>query len=104
MTNTIDPVAGSYAIETLTNEIEHGAVAYIEKIDAMGGMLRAIENFDSLQRYFQLGVSFVGTTVNRHRIELYVLDAAGVIERSVSRLQWDRQYVMDLVSAMAHGS
>ncbi|HLZ91136.1 MAG TPA: methylmalonyl-CoA mutase family protein, partial [Candidatus Acidoferrum sp.] len=42
--NTIDPVAGSYAIEHLTNEIESGAVGYIEKIDALGGMLRAIES------------------------------------------------------------
>jgi methylmalonyl-CoA mutase, N-terminal domain len=41
--NTVDPVAGSYAIEHLTNEIEKGALAYIEKVDAMGGMLRAIE-------------------------------------------------------------
>jgi methylmalonyl-CoA mutase N-terminal domain/subunit len=43
VTNTVDPVAGSYAIEHLTNEIEKGAIAYIEKLDAMGGMLRAIE-------------------------------------------------------------
>jgi methylmalonyl-CoA mutase, N-terminal domain len=42
--NTIDPVAGSYAIEHLTNEIEVGALAYIKKIDALGGMLRAIES------------------------------------------------------------
>ena len=41
--NTIDPVGGSYAIEKLTNEIEAGAQEYIAKIDAMGGMLRAIE-------------------------------------------------------------
>jgi methylmalonyl-CoA mutase N-terminal domain/subunit len=41
--NTLDPVAGSYAIEKLTNEIEAGAREYISKIDAMGGMLRAIE-------------------------------------------------------------
>src|SRR6201987_5689419 len=41
--NTIDPVAGSYAIENLTNEIESGAEEYIAKIDAMGGMLRAVE-------------------------------------------------------------
>ena len=41
--NTIDPVAGSYAIEKLTNEIEAGAQDYILKIDAMGGMLRAVE-------------------------------------------------------------
>jgi methylmalonyl-CoA mutase N-terminal domain/subunit len=44
VTNTIDPLAGSYAIEHLTNEIEQGAVDYISKIDAMGGMLRAIES------------------------------------------------------------
>ena len=42
--NTVDPVAGSYAIEHLTNEIETGALSYIEKIDAMGGMLKAIES------------------------------------------------------------
>ncbi len=41
--NTVDPVAGSYAIEKLTNEIEATAQDYISRIDAMGGMLRAIE-------------------------------------------------------------
>jgi methylmalonyl-CoA mutase N-terminal domain/subunit len=41
--NTIDPAGGSYAIEKLTDEIEAGAVEYIRRIDAMGGMLRAIE-------------------------------------------------------------
>jgi methylmalonyl-CoA mutase N-terminal domain/subunit len=41
--NTVDPVGGSYAIEALTNEIESAAQAYISKIDALGGMLRAIE-------------------------------------------------------------
>src|SRR5262245_58988933 len=41
--DTADPLAGSYAIEQLTNEIERRAVDYLEKIDALGGMLRAIE-------------------------------------------------------------
>jgi methylmalonyl-CoA mutase N-terminal domain/subunit len=41
--NTIDPVAGSYAIESLTSQIEAGATAYLNKIDALGGMLQAIE-------------------------------------------------------------
>jgi methylmalonyl-CoA mutase, N-terminal domain len=41
--NTIDPVAGSYAIESLTAAIERAAEAYLEKIDALGGMLQAIE-------------------------------------------------------------
>jgi methylmalonyl-CoA mutase N-terminal domain/subunit len=43
VTNTVDPVGGSYAIEKLTDEIEARAKDYIQKIDALGGMLRAIE-------------------------------------------------------------
>ncbi len=41
--NTVDPLAGSYAIESLTSEIERGAEEYLRKIDAVGGVLRAIE-------------------------------------------------------------
>ena len=41
--NTVDPIAGSYAIEHLTNEIESLASMYLSKIDKMGGMLRAVE-------------------------------------------------------------
>jgi methylmalonyl-CoA mutase N-terminal domain/subunit len=41
--DTADPLAGSYAIEHLTNEIERRAADYIAKIDGMGGMLAAIE-------------------------------------------------------------
>jgi methylmalonyl-CoA mutase N-terminal domain/subunit len=43
VTNTVDPLGGSYFIETLTNEVERGAWDYIERIDAMGGMVAAIE-------------------------------------------------------------
>jgi methylmalonyl-CoA mutase N-terminal domain/subunit len=44
VTAAIDPLAGSYYVETLTNEIEKRALEYLEQIDAMGGMLRAIES------------------------------------------------------------
>jgi len=40
---TVDPLAGSYYVESLTNEIEKRANEYLEKIHAMGGMLKAIE-------------------------------------------------------------
>ena len=43
VTNTVDPLAGSYLIEHLTGEIERGAREYLQRIDAMGGTLRAIE-------------------------------------------------------------
>jgi methylmalonyl-CoA mutase N-terminal domain/subunit len=42
--DTIDPLAGSYVIEHLTDEIERRAADYIARIDAMGGALTAIEN------------------------------------------------------------
>lgn len=41
--DTIDPLAGSYFVEHLTDEIERRATEYIEKIDAMGGSVKAIE-------------------------------------------------------------
>jgi methylmalonyl-CoA mutase, N-terminal domain len=43
VTNTIDPLAGSYFVESLTNEMEQQAMAYIRKIDEMGGIIKAIE-------------------------------------------------------------
>jgi methylmalonyl-CoA mutase N-terminal domain/subunit len=43
VTNTVDPVGGSYAIEALTNRIEGEATQYLDKIDNLGGMLAAIE-------------------------------------------------------------
>jgi methylmalonyl-CoA mutase N-terminal domain/subunit len=43
VTNTSDPFGGSQYVEKMTDEIERGAVEYIERIDAMGGTLAAIE-------------------------------------------------------------
>ena len=42
--DSIDPLAGSYMVESLTNELERKAMSYIEKIDAMGGAVKAIES------------------------------------------------------------
>lgn len=61
ITNTIDPLAGSYYIEWLTNEIEAKARAYIEKIDSLGGMVEAVR-----QGYPQLEIA---KTAFRHQKE-----------------------------------
>jgi methylmalonyl-CoA mutase N-terminal domain/subunit len=50
--DTIDPLAGSYFVEYLTDEIEKRALEYIEKIDAMGGAVAAIES-GYIQRQIQ---------------------------------------------------
>jgi methylmalonyl-CoA mutase N-terminal domain/subunit len=43
VTNTVDPLGGSYFVEALTDRVERDALAYIERIDQMGGMIEAIE-------------------------------------------------------------
>ena len=43
VTSTVDPLGGSYFVETLTNQLEQGARDYIAQIDALGGMVAAIE-------------------------------------------------------------
>lgn len=48
VTDTVDPLAGSYFVETLTDEMEAAAQIYLDKIDAMGGPVKAIE-----QNYIQ---------------------------------------------------
>ena len=48
VTNTIDPLGGSYYVESLTNEMEHGIWDYLDRIEEMGGTLRAVE-----QNFFQ---------------------------------------------------
>ncbi|MGH9091898.1 MAG: acyl-CoA mutase large subunit family protein [Acidimicrobiales bacterium] len=41
--DTVDPLAGSYFVESLTDEVERGALAYLDRIDELGGAVAAIE-------------------------------------------------------------
>ena len=50
--DTVDPLAGSYFIESLTDEIERKSFEYIEKIDQLGGAVQAVKN-----KYFQNEIS-----------------------------------------------
>ncbi len=60
VTNTVDPLGGSYFVETLTDEMERQALAYFDRIDRLGGVIPAIEQgffqreiADSAARYQQ---------------------------------------------------
>jgi protein SCO1/2 len=63
-------------------------------------MFRARMGFRELQEYFQLGVNFTGTIVNRHRIELFVLDGRSKIAATFTRLQWDEGEVLEQAKAL----
>jgi methylmalonyl-CoA mutase N-terminal domain/subunit len=66
--NTIDPLAGSYFIETLTNEIEEATWDYINKIDAMGGMIAAIEKGFPQMEIAESAYKFQGQLERSERI------------------------------------
>jgi len=65
------------------------------RLDACHRMLRATNGVDALRSYFKLGVNFIESLVNRHRIEVYVLDAQGRIAASFERIHWDERQVVD---------
>ncbi|HEX6900456.1 MAG TPA: SCO family protein [Thermoanaerobaculia bacterium] len=65
------------------------------RLDAGHRMLRATSGFEALRRHFQLGVGFIESLVNRHRIEVFVLDAEGRIAGSFERLHWDEARVVE---------
>jgi methylmalonyl-CoA mutase N-terminal domain/subunit len=87
VTNTIDPVAGSYAIEHLTNEIEQGAVDYISKIDAMGGMLRAIESGFVQGEIQKAAYDFQRAVESKDQIIVGVNDFIAEEERTIPTLR-----------------
>jgi protein SCO1/2 len=64
------------------------------RMDANHRMLRATDDNNALRTHFELGVNFIESLVNRHRIEIYVLDAQGRVAVSFERIHWDEQQVV----------
>jgi methylmalonyl-CoA mutase N-terminal domain/subunit len=87
VTNTIDPVAGSYAIEHLTDTIEQGAVDYISKVDAMGGMLRAIESGFVQSEIQKAAYDFQRAVESKDQIIVGVNDFIAEEERTIPTLR-----------------
>jgi methylmalonyl-CoA mutase, N-terminal domain len=89
--NTTDPVAGSYAIEHLTNEIEKGALAYIEKIDSLGGMLRAIESGFVQTEIQKAAYDYQRAVEAKEQVVVGVNDFVAEEERGIPTLRIDPQ-------------
>jgi methylmalonyl-CoA mutase N-terminal domain/subunit len=89
VTNTVDPVAGSYAIEHLTNEIEKGALEYIGKVDAMGGMLRAIDAGFAQGEIQKAAYEFQRAVEKKDQIVVGVNDFIAEEERKIPTLRID---------------
>src|SRR5260370_645382 len=89
--NTDDPVAGSYAIESLTNEIESLAAIYLSKIDKMGGMLRAIEAGFVQGEIQKAAYEFQRAVEKKEQIVVGVNDFVAEEERTIPTLRVDAE-------------
>jgi protein SCO1/2 len=67
--------------------------------DAHNRMLRTTGPFEPLQRHFDLGVGYGPATVNRHRTDLFILDAKGDPTFDIARRLWDETEVLDALKA-----
>jgi methylmalonyl-CoA mutase N-terminal domain/subunit len=103
VTNTIDPVGGSYAIEQLTNEIESGAQLYIDKIHAMGGpldgTLRAIES-GFIQGEIQKAAFDFQRAVEKHEQIVVGVNDFKAEERPINILRIDEQIGRDQIERL----
>src|SRR5262249_46951764 len=83
VTNTVDPVGGANAVESLTDEIEQRATEYLDKIDAMGGMLQTIESGWIQNQIQEAAYAYQRSIETRQRIvvgvnEFQIIEAAKI--------------------------
>lgn len=89
VTHTIDPLGGSYFVEALTNEMEAQAMAYINKIDGLGGMVAAIERNFPQQEIANAAYNFQKQLERKEKIMVGVNKYATKEALPVELLQMD---------------
>src|SRR5579864_7274357 len=89
VTQTVDPLGGSYFLEKLTLDMEKGAFDYFEKLDALGGMVRAIENGYPQKEVAEASYQYQRAVEAKEKIVVGVNDFA-VEEKQMETLYIDK--------------
>jgi methylmalonyl-CoA mutase N-terminal domain/subunit len=89
--NAIDPVGGSYAVEALTNQIDEKAREYLSKIDAMGGMIKAIESGFVQAEIQRAAYDFQRAVEKKEQIVVGVNDFVTSDDRTIPTLRIDAE-------------
>jgi methylmalonyl-CoA mutase N-terminal domain/subunit len=87
VTHTADPLGGSYFVERLTNEMEQGCLDYFEKIDALGGMVPAIERGFPQREIAEASYRYQQAVDRKEKIVVGVNDYVAEKEKSIEILQ-----------------
>jgi methylmalonyl-CoA mutase N-terminal domain/subunit len=88
---TVDPLAGSYFLEKLTLDMEKGAFDYFERLDAMGGMVKAIENGFPQKEIAEASYQYQRAVEAKEKI------VVGVNDFAVEEKQMDTLYIDESV-------
>jgi len=89
--NTVDPLAGSYFVEALTNRMEEEAYEYFRKIEAMGGMLAAIERGFPQREIAESAYRYQREIDTKERIIVGVNDYVTEEPLTIPLLEMDRE-------------
>jgi len=87
VTHTADPLGGSYFVERFTNEMEQGCLDYFEKIDALGGMVPAIERGFPQREIAEASYRYQQAVDRKEKIVVGVNDYMAEKEKSIEILQ-----------------
>ncbi|MEM3596991.1 MAG: methylmalonyl-CoA mutase family protein [Candidatus Bathyarchaeia archaeon] len=98
--DTVDPLAGSYYVEYLTNEIEDKALKYIEEIDDMGGAVAAIEKGFMQREIVESAYRFQKEVESKKRIIVGVNEFISEEEAPIKILQIDPEIEKTLVERL----
>jgi methylmalonyl-CoA mutase N-terminal domain/subunit len=98
VTNTVDPVAGAYAVEALTHQVETHAQEYLRKINAMGGMIKAIESGFVQTEIQRAAYDFQRAIEQREQVVVGVNDFVEKESRHIPTLRIDAEIERSQVS------
>jgi methylmalonyl-CoA mutase, N-terminal domain len=98
VTNTIDPFGGSYTVEALTNEIESRAQDYLSRINAMGGMIKAIESGFVQTEIQRAAYDFQRSVEKKDQVVVGVNDFIARDERQIPTMRIDSKIERSQVS------
>jgi methylmalonyl-CoA mutase N-terminal domain/subunit len=101
VTNTVDPLAGSYFIEKLTLETERACYDYFEKIDAMGGMVPALERGYPQKEIHEAAYAYQKAVERKEKIIVGVNDFVTEDDRPIKLLVIDESVARHQVKKLA---
>jgi methylmalonyl-CoA mutase N-terminal domain/subunit len=101
VTGTVDPLGGSYYVESLTNRLEEAARDYIRRLDEMGGMVKAIERGFPQREILDASLRYQREVERKERIVVGINEYVEPEERSIATLKIRPEVEQEQIARLA---